>query len=69
MNAHEIQDLAYRTKCASVQLMRYGGVASAELADVLDGLTDLNDDISNGRDPALIQQKIEELKTLLDLIK
>lgn len=62
-------DLAFRTTNACDQLTRYGGgVASAELADVLDALTDINDDIWNGRHPALIKEQIEKAKALLDAV-
>lgn len=64
-----MEDLAFRTKNACDQLTRYGGeVASSELADVLDVITDINDDICNGRDKAIIKQQIEKAKALLDAV-
>lgn len=62
-------DLAFRTQNACDQLTRYGGgVASAELADVLDVLTDINDDLWHGRDQALIKEQVEKAKKLLDAV-
>jgi len=62
-------DLAFRTRNACDQLMRYGGgVANTQLAEVLDKLTDINDDLQHGRDPLLIQEGVEKAKALLDAV-
>jgi hypothetical protein len=62
-------DLAFRTQNACAQLTRYGGrVASAELAAVLESLTDINDDMQHGRDIRLLRAKVEKAKALLDLV-
>lgn len=64
-----MNDLEFRTRNACGQLTRYAGaVASTELADVLDTLTDLNDDLWHGRDPSIIREQIEKAKTQLDVI-
>lgn len=65
----EKMDLAFRTRNACDQLMRYGGgVATAQLADVLDVLADINDDIQHGRNPTLIRGQVERAKALLDAV-
>lgn len=61
--------LTYRTRDACAQLTRYGGgVASEELADVLDTLTDLNDDMHHGRADSLVQEQVEKMKAQLDRV-
>ncbi len=61
------QDLAFHTRCACDQLTRYGGaVWSLELLDVLEKLTDLNDDLQHGMAPELVRARIAEAKALLD---
>lgn len=61
--------LEFRTRDACYQLTRYdGGVFNTELADVLDALTDINDDMQHGRDSALIKEQIEKAKLLLDTL-
>lgn len=60
--------LADRTRDICGQLDRYGQLASEELADVLCKITDINDDIINGRDPAGIREMIREAKELLDKV-
>lgn len=62
-------DLAFRTRNACDQLMRYGGgVANIELAEVLDKLADINDDIQHGRDQGLIYEQVSKAKALLDAV-
>jgi hypothetical protein len=62
-------DLIFRTRNACGQLTRYSeAVASAELADVLDALTDINDDIWHGRDLTIIKRQVEKTKSLLDAV-
>lgn len=62
-------DLAFRTAVACNQLTRYGGgVANIELADVLDALADINDDLCNDRNPELICEQIDRSKALLDIL-
>lgn len=64
-----MDDLAFRTQIACNQFTRYAGaVASAELADVLDALAAINDDVWHGRDPSIIKQQIEKAKALLDAV-
>jgi len=43
-------------------------VATPELADVLEALTDINDDLWHARDPALIKAQVEKVKALLDAV-
>jgi hypothetical protein len=64
-----MDDLAFRTRNACDQLTRYSNaVYNAELADVLEKLTDINDDLQNGRDPALVRAGVAEAKALLDAL-
>jgi hypothetical protein len=63
------QDLAFHTRCACDQLTRYGGaVWSVELLDVLEKLTDLNDELQHGRAQELVRARIAEAKALLDRV-
>jgi len=60
---------ADRTRNACDQLTRYGGaVFNNEVADVLDALTDINDDLWHGRDPNLICKQVDKAKALLDAV-
>lgn len=62
-------DFPNETRDACDQLMRYGGsIASAELLAVVQKITDINDDLWHGRDPALIRNAISEAKALLDKV-
>lgn len=62
-------DLIQRTQDACAQLTRYGAeVATSELADVLEALADLNDDLHHGRDDDLIHEGINQVKALLDAV-
>lgn len=61
--------LSYRIWFAADQLCRYSGEPYCEeFADVMDALTDINDDMCNGRTIGLIKDKAEEIKALLDKI-
>jgi hypothetical protein len=65
-----MNDLTFRTRNALDQLLRYGGSPwSSELVDILEKLTDINDDLQNGRDPSLIRAGIAEAKSLLDKLE
>lgn len=58
-----------RTSDAFAQLTRYGGaVVNKEILDVLWALTDLNDNVANGRDKKIIQADVEKMKALLDKV-
>lgn len=58
-----------RTKDAFSQFTRYSsGIATDELADVLDSLTNINDDIENGRHTSCIKETVEQSKTQLDAV-
>jgi hypothetical protein len=49
------------------QLDRYGtGTMPACFIDLLWALTDINDDIANARDPALIKEQIAKARAALD---
>ena len=62
-------DIEFRTVAACDQLTRYGGgVYSHEFACLLEKLTDINDNLQNGRHSVLIRAGIEEAKSLLDYI-
>lgn len=66
MAMDEDSDLAFRTRNACDQLTRYSGsVASEELADLLDQLADLNDNVWHGRSPIIIYENAEAMKALL----
>jgi hypothetical protein len=59
--------LPFHTQNACNQLTRYSGsVYSIEVLDVLEKLTDLNDDLHNGISPDIIRRQIDEAKDLLD---
>lgn len=60
----------HSTQDACGQLMRYGdGVASAGLLAVLWKLTDINDDMQNGRDPKRIRTLIDEATEALAVLR
>ena len=48
------------------QLTRYGCVANEKLADVLDEIVEINDDIHNGRHVTCIEKSVLNAKRLLD---
>lgn len=62
------QNLRDRTKDICSQLERYGEVWSHELADLLWSITDLNDDLTNGRDISIIREDIQEIRELVEKI-
>jgi hypothetical protein len=65
--AYEGDQIAFRTQCACDQLQRYGGaVHSAKVLDVLEHLTDLNDDLCNGRAETTVRKNVETIKKALD---
>jgi hypothetical protein len=56
-------DLATRTYDVCDQLTRYGGaVFNEELATVLDGLAELNDDLHHDRAKSVIQADLDKLR-------
>ena len=60
---------SYRTEVVCDQLTRYSGeVISDELLDVLDVITEINDDLWHDRDTALILEGIEKAKGLLNIL-
>jgi hypothetical protein len=62
-------NLARRTQDACNQLTRYfGGVANEELLAVLEKLTDINDALHQGNDPAIVRRACAEARRLLDLL-
>ncbi len=62
------EDLAWRTMAACEQFTRYGtAVYNAQLLSVLEHLTDLNDDLYNGRDKSL-RETIVQIKAELDTL-
>lgn len=65
-----MNELEFRTRGALDQLLRYGGAPwSSELVDVLEKLTDINDDLQHGREPSLIREQITAAKALLDKLE
>lgn len=66
MAMSEDSDLGVRTRNACDRLTRYSGaVASEELADLLDQLADLNDNVWHGRSPIVIYENAEAMKGLI----
>lgn len=64
-----MSSLQTRTEDACAQLVRYSGsVENDNLADLLDYLTDMNDDFYHGRHPKIIMEKIAKMKDVLDKI-
>lgn len=64
-----MDSLRQRTQDACDQLTRYGGaVYSVELVEVLEQITDINDDLQHARGPELIRAGIEKAKALLDRV-
>lgn len=53
---------------AAEQLTRYGEVADSRLLDLLRLLTEINDDLCNGRDQSLVRASCEQAKALLSQI-
>jgi hypothetical protein len=49
MAEKEVTDLGQRLDDAIDQLKRYGSLYSSEVADLLDAVTDLNDDLHHAR--------------------
>lgn len=62
-------DLHTRTQDACTQLERYGYIFSHELADIVWLLTDINDDLWHGREPAGIKADIRKCRELLDALE
>lgn len=61
--------LIFRMPCAGEQLRRYSSsVASEELMQALEQLTELNDDLWHRREKKLILEQIEKIKQLLDRV-
>lgn len=57
-------DLDFRTRNACAQLTRYGGVYSEPLANLLDAISDLNDDLHHMRDYTVVTQALFRVKLL-----
>jgi putative transcriptional regulator len=63
----QLSDLAFRSRNALDQLLRYGGEPwSTELVEVLEKLADINDDLQHGRASKLVLSQITGAKALLD---
>ena len=50
------------------QLSRYGDLADIRILEVLQLLTDINDDLCNGRAGSLVRKSCEQAKALLSAI-
>jgi hypothetical protein len=60
-------NLKFRAKCAFDQLLRYGDTLfTEELADLLDEIAEINDDMNHARDP---REAIQRSRTILDTIE
>jgi hypothetical protein len=55
-------DLSLIARNALDPLLRYGAPWSSDVIDVLEKLTDINDDLQNRRDKAVVRQSISEAK-------
>jgi len=63
----EITDLAFRTRVVCSQLTRYGNsVFCIELVELLDVVAEINDDLNHARTSALLLERINEAKAVLD---
>ena len=63
----EITDLAFRTRFVCSQLTRYGNsVFCIELAELLDVVAEINDDLNHARTGDLLLERINEAKAVLD---
>lgn len=61
-------DLDQRLSNSVAQLNRYGGLYSHALADVLESLTCINDDMHHDRGPNCIKEFVDKTKTELDAL-
>ena len=59
--------LKFRAQCAFEQLLRYGDTLfTEELADLLDEVAEINDDMNHARNPC---KAIQRSRTILDTIE
>lgn len=56
----------FRIESAANQLIRYGKVANSGILDMLDMLTDLNDDLAHGRHRDVISNDFFKMRAILD---
>lgn len=62
-----MEDLKFRAECAFSQLLRYGDTLfTVELADLLDEMANINDDMNHGRNPI---SAIQRARRILDSIE
>ena len=54
-------DLDQRLDDAVDQLKRYGSLYSSEVADLLDAVTDLNDDLHHGRSVQVLSEAVQRI--------
>jgi hypothetical protein len=65
--ANQMRDGSVELKDICDQLDRYGTCTMPDcFLDLLWVMTDINDDIAHGRDPALIRENIAKARVLLD---
>lgn len=58
-----------RSHDACVEMLRYGNtVADENVLAVLEALTDLNDNVANGRAKEIVQGDVDKIKALLDVV-
>ena len=58
-----------RSHDACAQMLRYGNtVADENILAVLEALTDLNDNVANGRAKEIVQADVGKIKALLDVV-
>lgn len=57
-----------RTHDALFQMQRYGCVFDENVAEALEALTDVNDDLHHGRDKKCIAESVAKVRAALDKI-
>lgn len=62
------RELGQRLSDSIAQLDRYGGLYSHALADVLESLTCINDDMYHDRGPNCIKEVVDKTKAELDAV-
>lgn len=62
------EQLEFRANNAMDQLVRYGSLANSDVVEALEALTDINDDLCNGRSDECVAQSVDGLRAVLDKI-
>lgn len=65
-----MSELKRRAEAALDQILRYGDEPySLEIVELLEDISDLNDDMANCRHPKVIKEKLDHLRTTLNKIE